>query len=493
VPLLVCLVVVIVAAARWPLALAAVVLVVALALAAGWLLVTGAGQAIDVTRPMRQWGRARDFWRARVGLILCPYCFERLRVGECALVRARQQFAGRPRLTVEEVQVVAPHGLLGRLGRGLRARRLTGRRAVEQQLRWACPHCGNALPLRIERLESRIIGIVGESQSGKSHYIAALVKWLTEEWGRRGAGLKDAGLERPTALDGVIDARYQLEYHDRLFLEHTALTTTSPSEGDLASGEPGNLPLIYEVICTRRRRWKRLSWRDRRAVNLALFDAPGEQLRNSDELLAHHQYVLNADGLIYLIDPLALPRLDRVVPPADEVAAEGAWATPQGGTTALPAARQGLRNPIPLLRAISRLLAQYRDVDPVGQLPVAIAMTVAKVDLLDDDGDRPDGAEPSYDGEYDPESAERRDYAAWMESVLVRAEAGGLIAASEAFRDRWFTGVSATGKASRAGLALDAQGDSVRMEYYEPPIEPRRVLEPLMWLLWKLGYIGRPE
>src|SRR6185437_16209062 len=52
--------------------------------------------------------------------------------------------------------------------------RLDGAYALELACR-KCPHCGYLLPPNIERVENLNIVVVGDTFSGKSHYIAALI------------------------------------------------------------------------------------------------------------------------------------------------------------------------------------------------------------------------------------------------------------------------------------------------------------------------------
>ncbi len=143
-----------------------------------------------------------------------------------------------------------------------------------------CPRCQEALPMEIDGLSDITIAIVGAKSSGKSHFIAMLIKRLTEmyrtfDW-----------VLTPLTQD-TIDS-YRDRYFNPLFTQKVTIASTR-------KGEPA--PLMYSL------RFRKSGKR----VMLVFFDAAGEDFTDENSLRTYIRYVCNASGIICLLDPLQLP------------------------------------------------------------------------------------------------------------------------------------------------------------------------------------------
>jgi hypothetical protein len=327
---------------------------------------------------------------------------------------------------------------------------LTGPRYVELQAQRECPRCHELLPDNIERADSRIIGLVGGSSSGKSHYIAALIDELLHGKAIYGENI---GCARVEALNQEIERRYMKDFYRPVFELRTRLVATAA----FVETTDVNMPLIYTMTFPSQSRW-----RPDRVVNLMFYDAAGEQLGDRRALETFHRYVLNASALIFLVDPLTLPGFKQRLP------------------FHLRSEEHGSTPPADLLNVIVTSAQKYRS-RLRRTLSMPIAMTLAKSDLVRftleglgqntlflRDTDYPDGFVAE---EFNIISRE-------VQSVMLRFGAHHFIEASRAsFSRLTFCAVSATGE------SYDVDRENFRR------IRPRRCLDPLLWNLTQLGVI----
>src|SRR5436309_2848184 len=102
--------------------------------------------------------------------VRCPYCSAVFYPGECAIISR----------TTGAILEPAPQGD-ARLTARFWVKSLVGAKYVQKFASRQCPNCGKALPYNIELVDNIMIAVVGDTFSGKSHYIAALVHELKEE------------------------------------------------------------------------------------------------------------------------------------------------------------------------------------------------------------------------------------------------------------------------------------------------------------------------
>jgi hypothetical protein len=422
----------------------------------GWLTDDG----LEMTALVRRWERLRKAWRVRMEEALCPHCFEKFRVADCAVVRTTPEPVNF-RIVVGTVEQAAPDGLRKRVVAGWRLRRLRGPRDNRERLRRQCPVCLQALPLDIERGVNRVIGLIGPSHAGKSHYIAAVIHLMKDE-----GALAGLGLENLVPLDETINERFKSEYAYPLF-ERKVEIRPSESAQALDGGAPQkSLPLLYTAVFRRPGRLGPFYWEATREVNLLMYDAPGEQLASPTERQAYYRYVLNSEALIFLIDPQTLPN-----------------AAYQLKLLAKQAGRN-VQQPQDFLEGILFDLVQQYGIEVSQKLPVTVAFTLAKLDLIEAytpqymlGGQRPSELPlEHYDEGYQPDEAEAIRRLA--KTLLRGAAGGGLVSLGARFRAHECFAVSATGRGSTKGSFGPAD------------IEPQRVLEPLVWMLWKLDLIA---
>lgn len=304
------------------------------------------------------------------------------------------------------------------------------------------PSCKHDLPFTAGAQESLIIGLIGAKYSGKSHYVAALVRRLQEQV------CNDLQAALIPMSDETQD-RYQREFYEPLFGSGLELPVTV--------GAPP--PLIYDLTLSGS------LWNEERnrAVTLTLYDTAGENLDRTDTVRQMVEYLRPASGIIFLIDPLQVPAVREALPSQVRL--------PQLDVGADPNAM------------IGRVLQVLKEggVMKGDTLSTPIAVALTKCDVLRDAGliaeNRLWSTDARHIGYFDDEASQ--DMTGMMGSYVQRWSQAAYNTVVRHFSRHAFFGVSAT------GCAPDKNTHRYKF------ISPWRVEDPLLWLLAEVGVIPR--
>ena len=209
--------------------------------------------------------------------IRCPFCANEYRIGDFAIFSE----------TTGSIMREAPKTRLQRLTSGVRPQSLEGKNSTLAQMLRQCPNstCQGLLPLNIEYVDDNItIAVIGDSYSGKSHFIAAAIQQLRE---RRLP--PELGLLGFNASSSKIEGLYNNSYFEPLFKHNQQLLSTQ------AAVRPLDEPLIYEMRFANKR------------INLLIYDASGEDIAQIDTRVPNKPHILNAQAMIFLADPWSMP------------------------------------------------------------------------------------------------------------------------------------------------------------------------------------------
>jgi hypothetical protein len=359
----------------------------------------------------------------------CPHCKNSFHPGQCAIVSGQNP------------GMVLNRPFPGFLGR-LLLREIKGRKYEQESALPECPNpgCKQPLPYNIARATSHTIAIVGDSTSGKSHYIASCIDQL-----RQRQMLQVLRCARLLG-QGDTDKEYRDTYYDRVYRDHQKIPGTQ--RGVVRD------PLVYELVFQ-----QTSNFQPPRSVNLLFYDSSGEDMIEQYRMVEFSPYILNASAIIFLADPLAMPSV----------------------VAALPA---HLRPPVvrpdstaDVLNRIMRTFEMKQGVTPGMRVSTPIAITVSKSDLLK--FVLKGNTLPLY--LRDSTSTNRLDtheFETINEEIRSFLQSIGdhvLVHSSQLFKNTSFFAVSATGWPDDHG------------KY--PSIEPMRVLDPLLWALAKIGVI----
>ncbi len=368
---------------------------------------------------------------------ICPNCAQPFYPGECNIVS---------QITAGKIIKAAPTGWLERQ----RARRypepLVGDKYVNELACRECPHCKYLLPYNIESVDARSVVVVGDTYSGKSHYLAALIRQI-----QAGQVHNPNQSTRFVCLTPKVFDKYNQYYLDTLFKKKEVLDATQP-----ATAQKPNEPLVYELIV------KKSPAHPARKTNLILYDASGEDYANPDRVVQFGRYVLTAAGIVFLADPVSMPDiLDRLPPHLQNQSATG-------------------RRASDVLNSIIQLLERKHGLEPGSRMiRTPIAITLSKSDLLkylrgvSDPYNFLTNPKYGYGGGVDLEDLR-----------IIDAEVRQLL---DDFGDR--TLLQATSALNAQFFAASATGHSPNAAGAYPAVEPRRCLDPVLWVLHQLGII----
>ena len=387
-------------------------------------------------------------WLKRWKKQLCPYCFEYFDLGKAPFRCMADSPGDCPGMAVDPV-------LRGKWGET----RPTGA-VVPSRSRFAdsarcshcdsqaktriCPECHSELPNEYGSHESLIVAVIGAKNAGKSHYIAVLIDELRNKVA--------PALSFPLVLEGgdqYTTDRYRLEFHKPLYERGQQLDSTRPSKVDRNMMRP----LVYSLS-----EGRSISGGFKKVIWLAFFDTAGEQLDSVKRLALENKYIYRSAGVILLVDPLQIPQVrDKLsgVP------------LPARGTQSIDV----LENTIQLIQ-LGLGLGKSEKIS----IPLAVAFT--KFDALDEivDAQLQLRSSPVHSTGFD-----------WDDFIAVSEEMEQLL---ERWGHRDFVHIVKQ-RFQRCGFfGLSALGGSPNPDGLIKAIKPRRVADPLLWILQENRIIG---
>lgn len=210
-----------------------------------------------------------------------------------------------------------------------------------------CPKCHFELSHDVGQIDQRIIAIIGGSNTGKSHYIAALITRLQHEVG--------ANFHFSVSMlgDGTRD-RWLNDFYRPLFENKTVLQPTLRGSVDSRVKNP----LIFRLTLSQGNHI--------RALNLSFFDTAGEDMAflAVDTLSIEARYITQADGIIVLLDPLQIDSVRQQLPTVN---------IPRPDPKAQPEF---------IVSRLRELFERRRNLPPSKKVPTPIAFTISKIDTL---------------------------------------------------------------------------------------------------------------
>ena len=204
-----------------------------------------------------------------------------------------------------------------------------------------------------------MLAIIGTRSSGKSNFFGVLLKQLQRRYaGEVGFTVWpqdsfDFGAQTEISSDGLYRRRYGNHLYGTV---PVAVPQTRRANTDIDL----RIPLIYRL------EFPRQGWRGPRAMDLVIFDAAGEDLKDDDPqtLREFGKYLVNAAGIIFLVDPGQVESLDR------RLSAEVPGYSPSAYRD----------DPQALLAKVLRLFEEKKGTTRV---PVPIAVAFCKSDMLE--------------------------------------------------------------------------------------------------------------
>ena len=313
-----------------------------------------------------------------------------------------------------------------------------------------CPNCHSPFPSGIEHLSSVVIAVVGSKTTGKSNYIAVLVRRIRDlyaqfQWDFVG-------------LDDETDKLYTKEFERPLYKESKAVPETISAHAEHAVVRR---PLLYTLGFAQGHKYK--------AITLAFFDTAGEDLRDGQEdVLASmtkiHRYIYKASGIIMLIDPLNIPEVREQVRlsgiPEDTM-------SPQNNTRAMG-----------IITRVVQLIEYGLQLERDKKIDIPLAVTFSKIDLLKTNmlNNSPIYQQSRHKGYFSLADFQSNNVCIqdWIDEYDK-----DFMSVKGRFKNVAFFGISALGQ--------NPFGSERILPHNKP--HPIRVEDPLLWLLWQHGVI----
>jgi hypothetical protein len=368
--------------------------------------------------------------------VLCPYCFGTYYPHECAIVSE-----------LDGSILKAPPKGLAKLRQQFGEPLPLGGDLYDKRPRYQCPGCARNWPEGIELAENHIIAVIGGTGAGVHTYLAVAIDQLLNNKRIQQA----IGVLRIKAASAKVE-RYHLSHHEALIKQQEVLAATPPAA---MMGGPAD-PLIYCI---------EFPHNARKPVYLYFYPAANEDMVLEANSLEYARFMFHASGIIMMADPYAMPNMRKYI-------------HPQFYPPVLP-----ITSPSEILLQVIHLYETRLR----AKLNIPIAVTISKSDMVQfADPQRRSSlfATPSYLNPQLSSRIQRQDLEAVREHVRKLLELYGdadLVSLSEMYEQVGYFAVAATG-----------WPPDFRIQQY-PDIDPIRVLDPLLWILWKLGVIEAEE
>jgi hypothetical protein len=292
--------------------------------------------------------------------VACPYCYNRIALGQLWFQCTGRAAPGRERCAkrIDEDR----RRLTGNGGASWPTFAPPESRSPVPARKARCPQCGTETGIRVCQIchtplpanfadgRSPLIGMVGGKNAGKTVYTTVLTHELRHNIRKRfGADIWFAGDQQGGAI-GV--AGWLADYETALFSKSTLFESTSSAPDGV------RIPLV-------------LQWRQERRVlgrsvhnttTLSFYDAAGEDMTTQD-FVNGQVYLASADSLIVLLDPFQLPGAhDRISVP--------------------DSSRRDAEPPLSVLNRITEMLRASHGVSARRKITTEVAVVFSKIDAF---------------------------------------------------------------------------------------------------------------
>ena len=163
--------------------------------------------------------------------------------------------------------------------------------------RFVCPHCHNWLPTEMIEEGSEIISIVGAPNSGKTVYFFNLMHQLNI---KSPLGIKvtvqDEGPNRDRKTSVIFKDMVTTMYDDHQLPEKTPVR-----EGE----KP--VPLIFKISN------KKAGVKGGKTIYIVFYDTPGEAFQDSEQIAVMADHVSNSAGILLFVDPYNISKLTETI------------------------------------------------------------------------------------------------------------------------------------------------------------------------------------
>lgn len=303
-----------------------------------------------------------------------------------------------------------------------------------------CPYCHNELPITSGRGPTSIVSVVGASQVGKSVYMTCLLYVLEHYVSERFNGALIAG---NSEYNEEIKENQQIVFEYNKMLEPTPKEHIDPLIANFRFKDDTKPPITF-----------------------AFYDVPGEGMTDKSYIDKHGEHIKNSSGIIFLVDPLQMKTLRKKLNILNK--------EEQGDFTAKYQEPKDI-----LVYFYENFIG--KESGAATDIPTAVVVT--KTDMLKNLND-PEYLSPNsnifknYKHSIYFDLDEFENINGEMKRFLGKADSPFKGAMEAYFRNTSYFGVSALGS-NPQNLEININNT----------INPLRVEEPFLWLMYKMKYI----
>ncbi|MBS2970688.1 zinc ribbon domain-containing protein [Metabacillus sp. KIGAM252] len=308
-----------------------------------------------------------------------------------------------------------------------------------------CPSCHSNLPSTIADYEDYIIAVIGAKQTGKSHYISVLIDSI-----QNSIGSAYNCFLKPENDDTI--RRYNTNFRDPLFKHKTTLEVTSSATGTDADVKK---PLLYTLSFSGEGIF------GTKVITLALFDTAGEDLKDEKIMAQHVRYISHSAGVICLLDPLQLESV------RDQIHEKG-----------LPVNLPRLDNENSvndLLNRTTNMIRNLLKMKVSKKIEIPMALSFSKMDAI----------KPLLDPGSKLHQPSRHTDQRGFDTVDFEGVSNEMKALVQGWTQGNLTNLLEHNYKHYAFFGLSALGMDPGTDSRVEKIEPFRVEDPFLWLLWK--------
>lgn len=319
--------------------------------------------------------------------------------------------------------------------------------------KFVCPHCHNWLPSEMIAEGAEIVSIIGAPDSGKTVYFISLIHELINKGYKLGLTTipKDEGPEK----DKKTSIIYK-EKSEALFDMNSLPAKTEP----LGENER-SIPLIFSLTFKLSK-----SKLPKKTIYLVFYDTAGEMFQDKEDMNMA-KYLEESSGIILLLDPYTIKPMRKTIENVVDVSAKAASSDEH--------------------HVLQRLLDYVSDVSKLKDKP--LALTFSKIDAFIKGLEASGKSIPGIDLESNSSFLKTGRFSQAHVDAIDSTLLGALNEYCDGLGQRLrTTAESAFQEENVKMFAVSSLGCNPNEYGALEEVKPYRVLDPLIWVLYRMGF-----
>ncbi len=316
-----------------------------------------------------------------------------------------------------------------------------------------CPKCHNCIPKEMVDKRGYIISIIGARSSGKTNYITVLIDQMKKELHKLGGLhiLPSATADLPKYRTSV---RYMEDFYNTLYRNKTCPAQTQIGD------EKSRVPLIYRLTCPAE---------NVDPIFLVFYDTAGENFNDGQTVRNNVKFLDHSDAYIFLMDTFQIPAVKEKLHIPDSPGDQNYDKILETVVEVLNTPTEGkvTYTKKPMAVTFSKIDAIIANPEAFPEETIPNLKMESDSIFLNEEGMKLSEIDSVHDGIKKALSKK------WNEAGFA-GNFDTIYKGDNADNYRFF-GISALGQKPNADNEVDE-------------IRPYRVLDPLVWILYKLGY-----